>query len=844
MGYRSFSLRSLIVALACIALVGTVQAQDPGDLQSPDDFLGYELGTQFTMHHQALDYVEHVAEHSPNVEIEQYGTTHQGRPLMLAYVSAPDNMDRLDTIRENNLRHAGLRDGDPEGDSKAIVWLSYSIHGDESVGTEAALPTLYDLANPDDNRTQAWLDDTVVIIDPLLNPDGRERYVQWFTQTVGDTENVRPEAREHDQPWPGGRSNHYYFDLNRDWAWGTQKETQHRIEQYNRWLPHVHVDFHEMGVDSPYYFAPGAEPFHTAISDWQREFQQTIGENNARYFDERDRLYFTREVFDLFYPSYGDTWPLFSGAIGMTYEQGGSGRAGLGIITEEGDTLTLADRIEGHYISGLSTVEATAEHHERVIEEFRQYHERAQNDPPGDYASYLIKQDDDGSRLSTLAEQFEQHDIEFGFAEDEQSVSGHRYATRSTESATIEEGDMIVDLHQPKGHLAHVLLEPEPTLVDSLTYDITAWALPYAYGLDAYGLTERVEPDTDDVTRSRDTPMMEEPYAYLVEWTSRKDAQFLSRLLQEDIKLRFASDEFEIDGRTYGPGTLIITRTGNTHMGEAFDDIVRSAADEFGRSLHATETGMVDRGSDFGSNQVPFLERPTVAMLAGEPLFSYSVGEIWHYFDQQVDYPVTLLNADGFNVATLEDYDVLVLPSGSYGDVLDEDAMDALTDWVQRGGQLIAMETAVGTLANTDAFSIEQKDVEGEPEEPELRTFGERQREAARQGTPGSIHRTTLDATHPLGFGLGNDYFTLKRSSAAYTYLDDGWTVGALEEGAPTSGFMGHEAQEQMDETLVFGVEEMGQGRVVYFVDNPLFRAFWYNGSMLFGNAVFLVGNE
>jgi hypothetical protein len=286
------------------------------------------------------------------VKLEQYGTTNEGRPLILLYVTSPENLSRLEAIRQNNLRLAGMTPDKMAPDEKgpAIVWLSYNVHGNETSSSEAALLTLYELVNPANTKTKEWLQHTVVIIDPCINPDGRDRYVNWFNSVVGMRANPQPYTREHSEPWPGGRPNHYYFDLNRDWAWQTQIETQQRIVKYNQWLPQVHVDYHEQGYNNPYYFAPAAEPYHEVITGWQREFQTIIGKNNAKYFDQNGWLFFTKERFDLFYPSYGDTYPLYKGAIGMTYEQGGHSRGGAAVINHDGDTLTLWDRFHHRYV--------------------------------------------------------------------------------------------------------------------------------------------------------------------------------------------------------------------------------------------------------------------------------------------------------------------------------------------------------------------------------------------------------------------------------------------------------------------------------------------------------------
>ncbi|HET7896603.1 MAG TPA: M14 metallopeptidase family protein, partial [Flavisolibacter sp.] len=305
---------------------------------TPEQFLGYKVGTHFTPHHRIVDYFQAVAAASPStVKLQQYGTTNEGRPLMVAFVSSAQNVANLETIRSQNLALTN-KNGTPSANQPVIVWLSYNVHGNEPASSEAAMLTLYALVDPANAQTQQYLQNTLVVLDPCINPDGRDRYVNWYNSVVGTQYNPSPSAREHNEPWPRGRANHYNFDLNRDWAWQTQKETRQRMALYNQWLPQVHVDFHEQGYNQPYYFAPAAEPFHEVITKWQRDFQSAIGRNHAKYFDRNGWLYFTKERFDLLYPSYGDTYPIYNGAIGMTYEQGGIG-AGLGVLTSNGDTL-------------------------------------------------------------------------------------------------------------------------------------------------------------------------------------------------------------------------------------------------------------------------------------------------------------------------------------------------------------------------------------------------------------------------------------------------------------------------------------------------------------------------
>lgn len=837
--------RFLLSFLCLLFISAGVQAQS--GLQSPDEYLGYELGSKWTPHYKVLNYFKHVAGESPMVTFEQYGTTNEGRELVIVKVASEENHSRLEQIRTDNLKRTGLMEGEPVT-NVAIVWLSYNVHGNETSSSEAAMKTLYELTRPDNRESKQWLENTVVIMDPMINPDGRDRYVHWYTETVGDQFNAHHDAREHHEPWPGGRTNHYYFDLNRDWAWLTQKESRHRIEIYQEWMPHIHVDYHEQSYSSPYYFAPAAEPFHQAITDWQREFQYSIGKNHAKYFDQNNWLYFTREVFDLFYPSYGDTYPIFNGAIGMTYEQAGGGFAGLGVHKPEGDTLTLKDRLTHHYTTGMSTVEITSLNAEQVVREFDTYFENALENPAGEYKSFVIKADNNPDKVKALFSLLDKHRVEYGKATRSRNVNGYNYKTGATERVSVSEEDYVVNVYQPKSVLARVLFEPRPQLADSLTYDITAWEQHYTYGLEGYALKERIElRPASAPEKNVNNTVTGSPYAYLAEWKDLVDLQMLSELLQNDIKVRYAEEPFSIDGKNYDPGTLIITRNGNTHMGSDFDGKVQEIATRHGQQLHPVSTGFVTSGSDFGASSVEYLEAPRVALLSGEGTSSYMVGEIWHYFDRQINYPVTMINTSDFGDIDLHKYDVLILPSGYYRDTLTNSRLSEITDWVSEGGRLIAVQGANRLLAGKNGFALKQKsennaDGDKDPND-KLNIYGERQRESITGFNAGSIFEVTMDNTHPLGFGYDTSYFTLKLDSDAYEYLDNGWNVGVTKEDAHMSGFVGHEAKEKLANTLAFGVQNKGSGAVIYMIDNPLFRAFWYNGKLLFGNAVFMVGN-
>ena len=847
------NIRLLIFTILSFFFFSQTNAQT---LQTPAEFLGYKLGERFTPHHRMLEYFEQVADAKANIKIETYGETYEHRPLVVTYITSPENFGRLEEIRKNNLRRTGLEAGDVNENDIAIVWLSYNVHGNESVSSEAVMEVLYKLADPNNTQTQKWLQNTVVILDPCINPDGRERYVNWYVQKANSPANPEPDAWEHHEPWPGGRANHYLFDLNRDWAWLTQKESQQRVALYNQWLPHVHADFHEQGIDAPYYFAPAAEPLHELITDQQKEFEALIGASNVRYFDEKGWLYFTRYRFDLLYPSYGDTYPVYNGAIGMTYEQGGSGQAGLAVLNEEKDTLTLADRISHHVTTSLSTIEVASTNAEKLVDNFAGYYQKNRNDPPGKYKSFVIKADSASDKISALTKLLDQHKIEYGINKNSRSATGFSYQQNRSTNFQLENGDLVISAYQPKSVLVQVLFEPQTYLSDSITYDITAWSIPYAYDLDAYAVSERMQTQKPDEKAAFTAAKADKKaYAYVFRWESAEDARLLAQLLKAKIKVQFTEKSFSVGGNTFDAGSLIVTRAENQNLKIAFDEKVVQIANEVQRKAWPIATGFVTQGGDVGSDAIHFIPAPKILLLAGETTSSYSFGEIWHFFEQQVHYPVTIVEANRLDDVGLYEYDVLIFPDGDYEDIINKDERSRLEEWIREGGKLILLENALETFVDNDAFDLKRYEDEDEKErfekmqeqrtkEEQTASYADRERRYIREEITGSIFKVNLDNTHPLAFGYPTYYYTLKRSGKRYAYLADEWNVGVIpNRSARFSGFAGSLALENIDKSLVFGVEEKGRGSVVYMVDNPLFRAFWHNGKLLFGNAVFLVGN-
>ena len=830
-----------------------------GQLLSPTDFLPNKYEKEFTAHNDLVDYFKHVAENNDQVILHEYGRTNEHRPLICAFISSPNNISNLEKIRDNNLIRTGLEKGEinPKFD-KAIVWLSYSVHGNEAAGSEASMRVLYELINRENSAPIDWLENTIIIIDPSLNPDGYHRYSHWNNRVSTNPINVHPDAIEHNEPWPGGRTNHYWYDLNRDWAWQTQIESQARGKLYLNWMPHVHADLHEMGMNSPYYFAPAAQPYHTFITDWQSKFQVDIGRNHARYFDKEGWRYFTKEIYDLLYPSYGDTYPTFNGAIGMTYEQGGSGAAGRAIKLISGDTLTLKDRIDHHTTASLSTIEIASQNKDQLIREFGSYFDMAKNNPPGKYKTYVISKSNSKGKVNRLLSLLDKNGIAYGLANKEQSIRGFDYYQGTDGSYNIRKDDIIISAFQPKGVLTQVLFDPEPEVVDSLTYDITSWALPFAYGLKAMATSEKIidyipiqmNSELQNESFYKSTSFKESPYAYIVEWANMVDANTISQMVSKGLIGRVATEEFTIGLKKYKSGSVVFTKADNRKRTD-FHQIFQDALKTNQESISTTSTGFVDKGKDLGSSSYKLIRNPKIVSIVGEGVYSLSVGQIWHFCEKEINLPITLVEVDQLNSIDWDNYTTLVLPEGNYQ--IEDKSMESIKEWIKEGGQLIAIGSGLNKLVDKDGFSLTRytdeveksemaQKIENNNKESKLNAYTDGEREAISFNAPGAVFKAKVDNTHPLAFGLDEVYYSLKTGSVHFDYLLKGENVIYLTDSIEYFGFVGAKAIPKLKTSLIFGTENMGSGSVVYMVDNPLFRSFWEQGKFIFSNALFFAG--
>ncbi len=799
------------------ALLGVVTFSF-GQIQSPAEFLGYELGDSFTRHHKVVEYYQQLAAADPDrVVLEKYGETNEGRPLYLVFLGSKNSISNREQIRVNHLKTLV---GESTEDY-SIVWLSYNVHGNESVSTEASMKTAFELLT----EKSHFLDNTLVIIDPCINPDGRDRYVNWYNQTKNKRIQPDPNSAEHFEPWHSGRTNHYVFDLNRDWVWMTQVESKARLPLYQKWQPQIHVDFHEQGVNQPYYFAPAAEPLHEVITDFQKQFQDEIGRNHAKYFDANGWLYFTKERFDLLYPSYGDTYPTFHGAIGMTYEQGGSGRAGLAIRNSEGNLLTLKDRIEHHFTTGISTVEMASKNGERLQREMANFVQEGLDDPK----TYILSGNTDN--LKALTQLLDKHQINYGQGKGS-LVSGYDYRSQTQKRIKADENSLIIPAGQTKNKLIQVLLEPRTKLSDSITYDITAWSLPFTYDVNALLSTKKV-PYNNGYSVSSIAAIEKGAFAYVMNYNGFSSLKALAALLDRGMTVRTSYSDFKIAKNSFQAGSSILLAAENPNLENTLERI----SQEFEVSFKAVSTGFVDQGKDFGSPSVTKTKAIKIALLKGNGISSYNFGEWWYFLENDLDYPVSVLDTEYLGYYDLDNYDVLIMPDGNYRG-FNDNTLNSIEKWVSDGGKLIAQSGALSALSRQGNFNIKLKDTE-QPSTDPLLPYELQEREGIKNYITGAVFKTKVDSTHPVAYGYDSNYYGLKLNSEAYELLTSGNLASFAGDTTPIAGFAGSNTLEPLSNSLFIGAENYGRGNVVYFTDNPVFRGFWFGAKRFVANALF-----
>ncbi|MCW5979830.1 MAG: peptidase M14 [Bryobacteraceae bacterium] len=846
--------------------------------------LGYDAGERITSHEGILQYLDALAAAAPGrMRVFEYGRTWEDRRLVYAVIGSEANLRRLEEIRTGIKKLADPR-RTPRAEAEkliaslpATVWLAYGVHGNEISSPDAALLTAYHLlAARNDKLAASVLADVLVFIDPLQNPDGRTRFLHHFIESLGPEPDPNPDSLEHTEPWPGGRTNHYHFDMNRDWFALTQPETRGRVKALLEWLPLVFVDLHEMGSEATYYFAPEAVPYNPHIARDQRDALEWFGRNNARWFDQFGFSYFTREIFDAFYPGYGASWPSYYGSVAMTYEQASS--RGLAIMRRtDSRVFHFRETVRQHFLASIATCETAALRHRELLSNFYKYRQSAIDEGgKGPVRAYILPRRGDVPAVDKLAHLLAGQGIEVK----------RTAAPFDAGGKPAPAGSYIIDMAQPAARLVRTLLDPDVKMEEEFVkeqerlrsknlpdeiYDIVAWSLPLLYNVELIP-ADQLPAAASEIVAPGAAPPAPAPIgraklAYLVPWGTAPAGRFLAAALREGLKVWTTDKEFEQNGRTFPRGTLILRVSENEPR---IHDLMPKLAAAAGADAVATDSGWVDRGVSFGSNRVVALSRPAVAIAWDRPVAGNAAGHTRFVLERQFGYPVTPIRTHLLAAtADLSRLDVLILPDGgNYASVLGEEGLKRLNAWVESGGALIGVEGALTYLADPKvgllAIARENQPRAGaakeKPEktetppppgsapgqflekEDDYRKAIEPEHERPDQ-IPGVLARARVDEDHWITAGLAGTVNVTVRGRSIFTPIKLDKGVNAATFLGPSEllagGYLWEENRRQLAYKPFVIVQRSGRGVVIGFTADPNFRAYMDGLNALFLNAVF-----
>jgi hypothetical protein len=902
-----------VAILAAWALGGAATAQTfeyfPGAKYDPaiptlKQVVGHDWGERITAHQDIERYIFALEKATKRVRVVKYAESWEGRSLYYLIVASEANMARLEQVKAAMKQLADPR-STSEGDANriigampAVTWIAAGVHGNEISSCDAVLLAAYHLAAAqNDELARAVLENSVVIFDPTQNPDGRDRFIQWFRMTSEPREpNADPQAAEHNEPWPSGRVNHYLFDMNRDWFAMTQPETRGRGRAFQEWFPVVFVDLHEMGSNATYYFAPPAPPLNPNVPPLQAAWWQTYGKNNAKWFDKFRFDYFTRDVYDSFYPGYGEGWPIFQGAVGMTYEQASA--RGLAVDRSDETRMLYRDTVQHHFIASLSTAETTARNREQLLRYLYNYRKSAVEEGQKEAVKeYILAPGRDPNRAAKLAALLVAQGVEVKRATAAFTNTRVRdYGEGKLQGKEFPAGTLVISLAQPTKRLIKTLLDKQTALEENFVkeqarrlgkrlpeqiYDVTAWSLPLLYGVECY--------TAEAASGGQFTPLADPPapqgrmqgervqLVYLIPWGSNSAARGLADLLRQKVRVHMTDRATTLNNVKFPAGSLIIKTKDNP--ADLHERLVRLATTH-GVDVYPSDSAWVEEGVSLGSSYVRYLVPPRVAMAWHQGTSQLSAGWTRYVLEQMYDLPVTPIHVLQLRNADLSKYNVLILPAGGgYADQLGEAGARRLRDWVQAGGTLIAFSSATRWLTDERvALLATQRELRGgRPEREErpatappatgaqpgaagqtppqpppaprpaagefdLEKFIQPEREPP-EATPGSLLRVQLDTEHWLAFGYDGEAVVMVESDNIFTplKLDRGRNVGVYlsADKVLASGLVWEGSRKQIGSKAYLMHQPMGQGHVVAFAEDPNYRAFMDGLNLLFLNGVF-----
>ena len=793
-------------------------------IPTPKEIIGHQVGEWHVTHDKLVEYMKVLANSSDRITLEDRGKTFEGRPLLLLTITSPNNHSRIDDIRQRHIDGTNDSSLDVTNDP-IIVYQGFSIHGNEPSGSNAALAVAYYLAASTSSATEDLLNNTVILFDPSFNPDGLQRFAYWAN--TNKSKNINPDSndREYFEVWPRGRTNHYWFDMNRDWLPVQLPESRARIASFHKWLPNILTDHHEMGSNSTFFFQPGIPSrTHPLTPQLNQDLTKEIGNYHAKALDKIGSQYYSEESYDDFYYGKGSTFPDINGSIGILFEQGSS--RGHAQETSNG-ILTFPFTIRNQYTAAMSTLEAAKNMRVKILKYQQDFYKKARNE--SSKAKAIVFGDHkDAAKSYHLAEVLKRHQVVIHEVKSDFRAGGKKFKKGYS---------YVVPMNQKNQKLVKAMFDVRTSFKDSLFYDVSAWTFNHSFGVDyAENISlNNAGPEIKTLKINEGSVSKKSNVGYLMPWNEYYTPKALNAILQKGLRAKVSMKNFNNGGNSYDYGTIQIPVQNQKLDSQELYNFLKTVANESHLEIKGVSTGLND-GIDLGSNNFKNISLPKVAMLVGNGVNVSDPGEIWHLFDQRYDMHVTKLDMIYFNRIDISKYTVIIAPN-SRG--LDKKSIEKLQKWVRDGGTLIGYRSAAKWLKSNKFINFEFvtsnidtiKDV----------SFEAKSLKNGAQVIGGAIFEATIDRSHPINFGYKNDKIALFRNTTLFMKADKKSYNNPIQytNNPLLSGYISKENAKVIKNTVPFKVQRMGRGRVLVFTDNTNFRAFWYGTNKLLMNAVF-----
>ena len=836
----------ILWAALLIFLSYTAPAQVDTDSYLPKDFtynpaiptpasvLGFQLGEWHVSHDQVVMYMKALAAASDRVQIEEYARSYEQRPLLLLTITAPGNFPKIEQIKAQRENLRNTQAATPIESMPIVMYMGHSVHGNEPSGVNASLLSAYHFAAA--NEIAGDLENMIILLDPAINPDGINRFASWVNSHKSYQMNGDPNNRELNEAWPRGRTNHYWFDLNRDWLPVQHPESRGRIDKIQEWKPNIVLDFHEMGTNSTFFFQPGVPSRNHPLTPKKNfELTEKIATYHAKHLDKIGSLYYTQEDYDDFYYGKGSTYPDVQGAVGILFEQASS----RGHLHEsQFGLLSFPFTIKNQFTTALSSFEAARDMRVEMNQYMQDFYKEALTEANADpNNAYIFGSKDDAARVFHLADIIQQHDIQLFTLKQDVTLNGVEFEA---------EKSYILPLNQPQYRLIKGMFETRTEFQDSLFYDVSAWTLPMAFNMDYMALNSKILnlADVEEV----DGPLIkpkgtvvgpEGAYSYAFVWNEYYAPKATYELMDKGYLVRVSHQPFQTEsGLQFGRGSIVVVKGHSDDSDQEFYQTLQEVAINSGITIHALTSGYTS-GVNLGSPSMQVLEKPKIALLVEGGVNSHEAGEMWHLLDQRFEMPITLLALEQMKGATLERYNVLLMPNGNYNQ-LGKLGAEKIKDWVRQGGTVLARGGAMSWLASNDIADFKFKEV-SEEDTVVQKNYASFSRDMGSKVTGGAIFNVRLDVTHPIGYGYSKAELLSFRSGNQFLEVSDNpYANPMLYTDTPlASGYIYPYNAEQLRNSGAIQVSSIGSGKIIGYADNPNFRAFWFGTNKLFMNGIF-----